>query len=490
MLLGFALVCSVNLLCFFPQTLFSDVAPGLYRLYNLSAGLAIVGGSLLCTLISLSKIRRPEKGMLVVGYACLSLGMVSSYLVDKGSADGVVIATGIACGFGIGLLMVCWFSFLSLIPERYAMLTQGGQALLGSVVFVLISTFIPRYSFVGALVCLAVSAVLSIVIYRKGAIPDSGPIPQDSLRTSLRVFSEGGALGRSFSTALFAFVVISLLYGIITAVIMSPENNTNALNQATWGGIIGATLFLFWAFFSKKRAYGFVIKGFFGVLAFVLILPIEGHGIITAMGYQLICLLFFSLVIDSFSASRRVLLLILSLSYAITRGVFLLGLYVPGHFGVSSYADFFDSASLLVFLVYMVFIALLFILNRERRQAKRSEENTRSRPTEEDRILDDLPDGEEDSLEEVSSSLNKDIALASEVLGKRYGLTKRETEVLGYFARGRDVAFVCDELYLSRHTVKSYTKTIYAKLDVHSRQELIDAVEHEIELLGDRSLKR
>ena len=46
-------------------------------------------------------------------------------------------------------------------------------------------------------------------------------------------------------------------------------------------------------------------------------------------------------------------------------------------------------------------------------------------------------------------------------------------------ARGRDVAFVCNELCLARNTVKGYTKRIYAKLGIHSKQELIDLVEQE-----------
>ena len=64
-------------------------------------------------------------------------------------------------------------------------------------------------------------------------------------------------------------------------------------------------------------------------------------------------------------------------------------------------------------------------------------------------------------------------------IGCRHGLTKRETEVLGLLARGRDVAFICEELYLARNTVKGYSKRIYAKLGVHSKQEVIDLVEAE-----------
>ena len=57
------------------------------------------------------------------------------------------------------------------------------------------------------------------------------------------------------------------------------------------------------------------------------------------------------------------------------------------------------------------------------------------------------------------------------------GLTPRETEVLALLARGRNSAYVQEELTLTRNTVKVYIKRIYAKLGVHSQQELIDLVE-------------
>ena len=49
--------------------------------------------------------------------------------------------------------------------------------------------------------------------------------------------------------------------------------------------------------------------------------------------------------------------------------------------------------------------------------------------------------------------------------------------MLALLARGRNNAFVQEELTLTRNTVKTYIKRIYAKLNVHSQQELIDLVE-------------
>lgn len=57
------------------------------------------------------------------------------------------------------------------------------------------------------------------------------------------------------------------------------------------------------------------------------------------------------------------------------------------------------------------------------------------------------------------------------------GLTKREAEVLGYLARGRTLPYIADALFVTTGTVKTHTAHIYRKLDVNSRQELLDQLD-------------
>ena len=67
----------------------------------------------------------------------------------------------------------------------------------------------------------------------------------------------------------------------------------------------------------------------------------------------------------------------------------------------------------------------------------------------------------------------------AEGLAAKRGLTPRETEILVLLAHGRNAAFLQEKLVLSRNTVKTHVANIYAKLGVHSQQELIDLVEAE-----------
>ena len=67
----------------------------------------------------------------------------------------------------------------------------------------------------------------------------------------------------------------------------------------------------------------------------------------------------------------------------------------------------------------------------------------------------------------------------ADALAATAGLTKRETEVLHLLAEGRSLPYVQERLYISEGTARTHIKHIYTKLDVHSKQELIDRVREE-----------
>ena len=68
-------------------------------------------------------------------------------------------------------------------------------------------------------------------------------------------------------------------------------------------------------------------------------------------------------------------------------------------------------------------------------------------------------------------------------VGERSGLSEREQEVLRQLADNRTPQDIAEHLYISLHTVRTHTKNIYAKLGVHSRDELIALVRREYETL-------
>ena len=74
----------------------------------------------------------------------------------------------------------------------------------------------------------------------------------------------------------------------------------------------------------------------------------------------------------------------------------------------------------------------------------------------------------------LASELGGELAPVLEELAAEYRITARESEIMLQLARGRSAAFIADELVCSPATVRTHMKNIYAKLGVHSKQELID----------------
>ena len=69
------------------------------------------------------------------------------------------------------------------------------------------------------------------------------------------------------------------------------------------------------------------------------------------------------------------------------------------------------------------------------------------------------------------------LATGVDDIAERFGLTKREREILGYLARGRSAKYISDTLVISDNTTWAHIKRIYAKCGMHSRQEILEYLE-------------
>ena len=96
------------------------------------------------------------------------------------------------------------------------------------------------------------------------------------------------------------------------------------------------------------------------------------------------------------------------------------------------------------------------------------------------------PSGIQESAEQENEHEQKKIATTSELgnfenacatVADQYHLTPRETDVLRILAKGRNAAYIAQELWISTLTAKTHIANIYRKLGVHSLQDLLDVVE-------------
>lgn len=80
------------------------------------------------------------------------------------------------------------------------------------------------------------------------------------------------------------------------------------------------------------------------------------------------------------------------------------------------------------------------------------------------------------NLSEIVTSTDS-LEDACSAIAKEYGLSDREGEILPFALRGRTSERISQELHISKSTVDTHLRRIYAKAGVHSRQELIDLSE-------------
>jgi DNA-binding CsgD family transcriptional regulator len=78
------------------------------------------------------------------------------------------------------------------------------------------------------------------------------------------------------------------------------------------------------------------------------------------------------------------------------------------------------------------------------------------------------------SPSETTDAIQSLQTLSVHRLGKRAGLTTREGEILALLLQGRSTPYIAEVLFISKGTVKTHARHIYAKLQVHTKQELLD----------------
>ncbi len=112
--------------------------------------------------------------------------------------------------------------------------------------------------------------------------------------------------------------------------------------------------------------------------------------------------------------------------------------------------------TVLAVLAYVLTIAAVFALNESTFSQRRIFADL------------DLPTPEQSAFASIDAGCV--------ALGQERGLTPREVEVLQLLCKGRSKSYIAESLFISENTVRSHSKHIYAKLDVHSKQEILDLI--------------
>lgn len=84
-----------------------------------------------------------------------------------------------------------------------------------------------------------------------------------------------------------------------------------------------------------------------------------------------------------------------------------------------------------------------------------------------------------DRRERSAADAQSELQARIEEVAVRGELSPRETETLAYLGRGHGIVFIAKTLVISESTVRTHVKSIYRKLGVSSREELLELIDRE-----------
>lgn len=146
------------------------------------------------------------------------------------------------------------------------------------------------------------------------------------------------------------------------------------------------------------------------------------------------------------------------------------------------------SVSVLAAVAYFLGVALQFFKGPAKARRAKAEKVVKEKSKPEGACV--QPDGQRET-----SKVEEDVSAVSDApdvvdlychkLALENGLTPREAEVLALMAMGRSAKYIAEELVVSHNTTRTHIKHIYEKLNIHSKQELIDLVLYGLGSLRD-----
>lgn len=90
----------------------------------------------------------------------------------------------------------------------------------------------------------------------------------------------------------------------------------------------------------------------------------------------------------------------------------------------------------------------------------------------------------------MESFTSVDLSEACDYISEEHKLPQRQRDVLKMLISGRDIPHISDTLHLAPNTVRTYRKALYASLNVHSKQELLDLIESTMHFMHDAGYLR
>ena len=406
----------------------------------------------------------------------------------------LVYSGGVLLGIGTAAFFMLWQRYFSSIDARDCnMQLMLGTALSAPIYFALHAVPIALTAFLVPAVLLPISALCLSLAVRTMVFEQA--MFEDIPRDNPSVYSQ--LLRDSWRSAV-CVAALGLACGLARGVALRDPSVGAVVNVCAMLGSLSAAIILLWL--SRTKSVSFDMNTTFRivfpfVVTGMLLFPLfRGMGIylFSGMTYMALSIIVLVMMMICAQVSRDrgtspvfVYGFFAACAYAPQGAGFLLGWNAEGDtvLGVEQTAFF------AVVAMYVLGIALLLVsiprsdLHRSRSLQVELIKPARTRAEATPDAADAPKAGsakkrrgprrQDDDGVEYKDRTSKQVAVAKDA----YALSTREAEVMNLLARGHTVSSIAESLFISENTVRTHSKHIYAKMDVHSKFELMERLE-------------
>ena len=382
--------------------------------------------------------------LMAAGTACLAW----SAMADESFLFSCI---GIICtGAGSGFAFLAWGEHLARLEPRRVLFDMAVYSFM-TALFFSAAMFLPPIGTQIATTTMPILAGILLMQANRSAPQHATANRQPNIETSPNSVSLVGLA-----------VLVGLVYGIMRGISLSfTTSSLEHVTAATVAGIAVAGILLVatTVFFRKGSELYLVCQISFPLLAAGFLLLPQFLGdlplpiIVFTVGHSYFYFLLWVFCVDQVQASPKKPAVVFAIGLLSFLGSSLVGSIASDAMALagSEASQAISIISLIVVYLFVVVFAYLFGKNRKASLAN----------TDEQRAL--------------------AFKNCSDLVASDGGLSPRETEIFYLLAIGKDRADIRDTFHISNDTVKSHTRRIYAKLDIHSKKEAAALVEDRLE---------
>lgn len=397
----------------------------------------------------------------------------------------VEVALPILWGVTSVVANVAWLALFVKLSPRRCVVTLASCILFSSFTCMALGC-LSFYAQGVALVLIGIACVGLFVLTHRAPL-GSTPMPSPALpQPGKEAYGRTLKLIGELWSPLLVFVGLSVVMGFVSAFLDANPLNDNSLPRNI-GTLSGAALTALLAIvanrmFDLRKTF----QAIFPLLALVLtFLPFIGSPTAAPMFYTLLGFFYtvaytstLFLVIHTARVQGAPVVASLASFMGIARACLVASLVAGAVLGSNLKVDDFVRTLVLMVVVIYILSMVLAALARNRQGLKASAlYRSLSENEGADVAADPSPAIGQTSPARTPAAAAPEpqtIEQNSHRIASLYRLTPREVEIAVLLAQGRSMPYIATKLGLSGNTVRSYAQETYAKLGVHSKQELID----------------